>query len=682
MSLTIKQSYGLLFHLMEYWDRERKAGEMAAVLRLESPDIDDPDTLAGLEYVQTLDPSDPRNTSTSLKQIQYRFSSQPHNPSWTSQTSLSFLDPEGYLTSLSIAKNEDVPEGERLTNLSKGIICLQIPKKLDAASWFSEQSIHALTEYAYYAPGDKQAAFLGNKSQLMSYEDDIEKKSLEIDELKLQIKNEDEGGGTAEEKIQKLEEDIRKIKEDCEGFDEWKGFVEQFIDDPDSKNITFSLLRRDLPSPAVPKDWGERGSAPEISELVEFAKSLDNSYLAIQGPPGTGKTWTGARIIHHLVTVEKKKVGITAQAKAAIDNLLEETVKFTREEMKQNPEEVLNARRRYGDDPLEGVTQQRGKPSSFASEEALIVASTPWFWAHKEFNDDENLFDYLVIEEAGQLSLADALAASKGAKNIILLGDPQQLRQVNQASHPSGSGVDSGISILGHLLGEAPTMPDDRGVFLDKTWRLDPSICTFISEEFYDDRLKPAESIDRKIENRRNGLFWIPVPHEDEEPSVDENQKEAKKIAEIIASFMDGSKFIEDGVGRAMRIEDFMIVAPFNRQRKRIRETLQDDLGIDFSTADSIVGTVDKFQGRQAPVVLYSLTTSSYDSIPRGREEFLFLPNRFNVAVSRAQCMAFLIGSETLIDTRANSIPEMKALNHFCRYVYDPSLKSSQDFND
>ena len=120
---------------------------------------------------------------------------------------------------------------------------------------------------------------------------------------------------------------------------------------------------------------------------------------------------------------------------------------------------------------------------------------------------------------------------------------------------------------------------------------------------------------------------------------------------------MDGSKFIEKGVGRTIGIDDFMVVAPFNRQRKKIRETLQHDLKIDFSAANRIVGTVDKFQGKEAPIVLYSLTTSNYECIPRGREEFLFLPNRFNVAVSRAQCMAFLIGSETLIDTRAGSIP-------------------------
>jgi len=678
MSLILERSYGLLFHLMEYWERESRAARMEAVLRLESPDIKDPDTLVGLEHVETF----PGKSSGGLDWVQYRFPPQSYNASWgeikTIMSSLSLLSPEGKLEPLSVAKEEGIPEEERLTNLRKGTICFQIPGALDKSLWFSEENVQTLTDHQEYPPGAKQDAFLGNRSVLMKAEKDIEEGNLKKKELELQIESGDVESEEVKKEIQKLNKEIKKAEKVCEDFDEWKGFVEQFIDDPDSKKVTFSLLRRDLPSPAVPKDWGERGSVPKISEVVEFAKSLDNSYLAIQGPPGTGKTYTGARIIHHLVTVEKKKVGITAQAHEAIVNLLKKVTEFAEE---QGAEEGLNPHYHNPKKPIDGVACGKFTPADLGDDTPLLMAGTPWFWAHADFNNKEHLFDYLVIDEAGQLSLADALAASKGAKNVILLGDPQQLRQVNQASHPSGSGFDSGASILEHLLGDIPTMPHDRGVFLDQTWRLDPDICTFISEEFYDERLKPAaEKVDRKIEGRPNGLFWIPVSHDDEEPCVDENQQEAKIISEIIASLMDGSKFIEGEVGRPIEIGDFMVVAPFNRQRKRIREVLQHDLGIDFSTAESIVGTVDKFQGGEAPVVLYSLTTSSYDSIPRGREEFLFSPNRLNVAVSRAQCMAFLIGSETLIDTRAGSIPEMQALNHFCRYVDDPSLKSSQDF--
>ena len=664
MSLTIEQSYGLLFHLMEYWDREKKAAKMAAVIRLESADIDDPETLVGLDHVKTFPPKAGVN-KTKLKWVQYSFPPQPSNPSLEK---FHFLTPEGYLEGLSLAKEKDVPDKERLTNFSKGRVCFQIPGKLDKATWFSEEDIHTLTEYSDYPPGAKQSAFLGNVS-------DLTKWNLEIEEIDHQI---EEGATTLEAEEKK----IKSLEKKCEEFEEFKGFVDQFIDDPELRNITFSLLRRDMPIPALPPHWEMETSAPEISELVKVAASLDNSYLAIQGPPGSGKTWTGARIIHHLVTVEKKKVGITAQAKAAIDNLLEETVVYTKEKMEQDPG-ILNARRRYeSETPLDGVVlDDKSKPSDLANEEALLFASTTWFWAHPEFDAEENKFDYLVIDEAGQLSLADALAASKGTKNVILLGDPQQLSQVAQASHPAGGGVDSGASILGHLLEGDATISSDRGVFLDKTWRLDPAICTFISEEFYESRLKPVESINRRIEGRENGLFWIPVPHDETDPCVDQNQKEAEKIAEIISSLLDGSRFIEDGKERPITIKDFMVVAPFNRQRKMIREILQKKLdGIDSFAANSIVGTVDKFQGRQAPVVLYSLTTSSHDSIPKGREDFLFSPNRLNVAISRAQCMAFLVGSETLIDARATSIPEMRALNHFCRYVDDPSLKSSQHF--
>jgi len=163
------------------------------------------------------------------------------------------------------------------------------------------------------------------------------------------------------------------------------------------------------------------------------------------------------------------------------------------------------------------------------------------------------------------------------------------------------------------------------------------------------------------------------VPHDDEDPSVDENRKEAEKIVEIISSLLGSSEFIENKERRPLSLEDFMVVAPYNRQRRQIRKILEKKLGEDSSTADSIVGTVDKFQGKEAPIVLYSLTTSSHDHVPKGREEFLFSPNRLNVAISRAQCMAFLVGSEALVDAQANSISQMEALNHYCRYVDDLS---------
>ena len=168
-------------------------------------------------------------------------------------------------------------------------------------------------------------------------------------------------------------------------------------------------------------------------------------------------------------------------------------------------------------------------------------------------------------------------------------------------------------------------------------------------------------------------MYWVPVQHDEGNPCVDENQKEAEEIAKIMFSLLKNSKFVNGGEERPISLEDFMVVAPYNRQRRTIRRTLMKELKIVAEDADAIVGTVDKFQGKEAPIVLYSLTTSSHDHVPKGREDFLFLPNRLNVAISRAQCMAFLVGSEALINAQAKSIPEMEALNHYCRYVDDLS---------
>ena len=644
MSSQLDLSYGLLFHLLEYWTREESKAKMDAKLRLESADINDVETLVGLQHIKTV-PNYLKSGEIRNYRVQFSFPPQLHEV----EKEFAFLSPEGQFETTSLTGEKNTPIEKRLTNFDKGTICLTISKQRYEESSDIE-SISVLTQYSYRHPRDKQRALLGGEDALKR-----------IDE---QLAN----GEITQEKAEEERAALSEIQKE-----NYLGLVEEFIANPESKKVTFALLRRDLPTPPLPDHWGEKVSTPTVEELAKVASSLDNSFLAIQGPPGTGKTWIGARIIHHLVTVEKKKVGITAQAWAAIDTLLEKTVKYTKDELGQDLG-LLNAYTKSPTQKIQGVKKldDRKKPNWFRDQEGVLVASTTWFWAHPDFSDEENKFDYLVIDEAGQLSLADALAASKGAKNIILLGDPQQLRQVSQASHPKGEGFDAGSSVLGHLLGEESTISSDRGVFLDKTWRLDPKICTFISEEFYEGRLDPVES-NRKISDQRNGLYWVPVPHDEENPSVDENCKEAEKIVEIISSLLNSSEFIDGRERRPLSIEDFMIVAPYNRQRRQIRKILKNELQIDNSTADSIVGTVDKFQGGEAPIVLYSLTTSSHDHVPKGREDFLFSPNRLNVAISRAQCMAFLVGSEALIDAQANSISQMEALNHYCRYVDDLS---------
>ena len=657
MSSESELSYGLLFHLMEYWKREENYAKMAAKIRLESADVDDIETFVGLQHIKT-EATYYQNGNLNNYRVHFSFPPQLHDPSLKN---FAFLSSEGKFQQVSLIGEKNTPPEERLTNFDNGTICLGVKKERyedkseDSIDW---ENIRTLTNYPYRPPGAKLLAFLGGEN------------------ARERIENKLEAGEISQEDAEEAKANLTPLQEL-----NYEGFVEQFVTSPESKDVTFALLRRDLPTPPLPKSWVKERSTPDVDSLVEVASSLDNSYLAIQGPPGTGKTWTGAHIIHHLVTVKKKKVGITAQSWYAINNLLKKTLEHTTEK-NGNPEE-LNAHINSKEYEIEGVKKSQGStPEDFRLKESLLMASTTWFWAHADFSEEENKFDYLVIDEAGQLSLADTLAASKGAKNVILLGDPQQLPQVTQASHPKGEGFDAGASILEHILGKIDTFAEsrERGVLLDTTYRLDPKICKFISEEFYDSELKSVYDRDsgsnhppRRISDRENGLYWVPVQHDEGNPCVDENQKEAEEIAKIMFSLLKNSKFVNGGEERPISLKDFMVVAPYNRQRRTIRRTLMKELKIGEEEVDAIVGTVDKFQGKEAPIVLYSLTTSSHDHVPKGREDFLFLPNRLNVAISRAQCMAFLVGSEALIDAQAKSIPEMEALNHYCRYVDDLS---------
>jgi uncharacterized protein len=372
-------------------------------------------------------------------------------------------------------------------------------------------------------------------------------------------------------------------------------------------------------------------------------------------------------LIHHLIKIEGKRVGITAQSWNAIDLLLKKTVGVF------NDKDSLNAVRKIssGSTPkeIDGVDYRDGNPDSFVGYN--LVASTTWYWANKGFNDD-NRVDYLVVDEAGQLALVDALVASRGANNLVLIGDPQQLPQVTQASHLCGAGA----SVLEHVMGDSNVVAEDLGVLLDKTHRLRPEICGFISEEFYDGKLVDLPKCEKRQIRKANGLFWVPVMHEDD--CVNESEEEAAAVLKIIQDLIGTDWTDEDGKSKQLEPQDFMVVAPYNAQVNKIKQMLLEAKDLKDITKDNvweIVGTVDRFQGKEAPVVIYSLTTSRQDLIPRGRKgDFLFSPNRLNVAVSRAQCLAYMVGTEELIDTHASSISEMKALNHFCRYVDDLSV--------
>jgi predicted RecB family nuclease len=397
------------------------------------------------------------------------------------------------------------------------------------------------------------------------------------------------------------------------------------------------VLRRELPL------GGDRVQRLDVAEQRGLAVSLDGTHLFVQGPPGSGKTYRGAQMIVALIAAGKK-VGVSSQSHKAIHNLLDEVEACAR------AEGVQFKGLKWGDTAYEGGDQigTSKKLDEIIDAGTLLVAGTAWLFARKELDDK---LDVLVIDEAGQISLADALAMGTSARSLILLGDPLQLAQVTQGVHPPGSGA----SVLEHLLGDHETIPEDRGIFLEQSRRMHPEVCRFVSDAFYEARLDSIPECAARTTSLGAGIRWLPVDHEGNRV---ESEQEADAIAAEIERVLAGT--FADGRGeRPLTAADVMVVAPYNAQVRLLRERLP--AGVE-------VGTVDKFQGREAPVVFYSMASSSGEDVPRGLD-FLLSRNRLNVAISRAQCLAYLVCSPRLLEVDCRTIEQMRLANALCRFV-------------
>jgi superfamily I DNA and/or RNA helicase len=287
---------------------------------------------------------------------------------------------------------------------------------------------------------------------------------------------------------------------------------------------------------------------------------------------------------------------------------------------------------------------------------ARVAGGTSWMWARPEFS---SAVDVLFVDEAGQMSLANVLAIAQCAQSIVLLGDPQQLEQPIQGSHPDGTAV----SALQHVLHGAQTIPDDRGLFLAESWRLPPEICSFTSEMFYERRLQARSAPGTQVISGSGrfdgaGLWFVPVDHDANKSSSDE---EVAVVAALIEALLGGSVHWcdRDGETRPLTLADILVIAPYNAQVADLMTGLP---------SGARVGTVDKFQGQEAPIVVFSLTTSTAEDAPRGMD-FLFDPNRFNVATSRAICACIVVGSPRLFEPDCQSPKQMKLANAFCRFL-------------
>ncbi len=388
-----------------------------------------------------------------------------------------------------------------------------------------------------------------------------------------------------------------------------------------------------------------------LAAAERIALGLDGGVLAVQGPPGSGKTFVGAGTIVRLVRAGRR-VGVTAVSHKAILHLLRKVREAARE-----VEVPLTVRHKHGrhatdEDEISGPMTSEEIESLLAR--GGVVGATVWQWARAEA---EATLDYLFVDEAGQMSLAMVLAASRATRNLVLLGDPQQLEQPQRGAHPEGAEV----AALQHLLAGRAVMPADRGLFLDQTWRLSPDICLYTSELFYEGCLHAAP--DRQLQEivgpspfAGSGLYHVPAAHVGNQNPAPEEVEIVGRLVEHLAggdlAWIDPAR-----VRRPLGLDDILIVAPYNAQVRALTARLP----------DARIGTVDRFQGLEAAVVIYSMTSSSAEDAPRGLG-FLYDRHRLNVATSRARCAVILVATDRLFAPECRAPEQMRLANALCRY--------------
>lgn len=407
------------------------------------------------------------------------------------------------------------------------------------------------------------------------------------------------------------------------------------------------LLLRNNPRTNAPVNQQQN----KVALALEWSLNLNRSILPIQGPPGSGKSYTAGNMIIGLIQ-EGKKIGITALSHKVITNLLEKV-----QEAADQAGMTINMIQKVS----QGADEDHPWPITTADNKILsqiktlhVIAGTTFMWSSNDFMET---VDYLFVDEAGQLALIDTLAIGHAAHNLVLLGDPQQLQQPQQGVHPEGTEV----SALEHIIQGQKTISDQQGIFLDKTWRMHPSICDFDSELFYEKKLHAMDGMDNQCitigPHKLSGLYFKEVIHHN---NVNTAEEEVDEIRKIIDELTNGDVHWVDkeNCSRVLVKDDIKVISPYNAQVNLLAESIP---GV-------AIGTVDKFQGQEAPIVIYSVATSSPQDAPRGME-FLYSPNRFNVAVSRARALFILVANKNIFEPDCKSPAQIKLANSFCRYI-------------
>src|SRR6516162_5220392 len=413
---------------------------------------------------------------------------------------------------------------------------------------------------------------------------------------------------------------------------------------------------RDLLLREMPRVGGQplrcRGETT-VEAAVRLCDHLAGGILPIQGPPGAGKTFTGAQMICELVR-RGKTVGVTATSHKVIRNLIDAAIEAAD---KQGVDLQCCHKSDEWEEPRHCLSFARKNEDLFAAlgHGVSVGGGTGWLWSRP---DAFECVDVLFVDEAAQMSLADVLAVSHAAKTVVLIGDPQQLEQPMQGSHPDGTDV----SALDNILAGEQTIPPDKGLFLEETWRLHPDICAYTSELFYAGKLRSRAGIERQTIKSSgplsgSGLRCLAVAHSGNQNCSPE---EAQAIATLVNAIMDSrSTWIDgDGQEKVITFEDIVIITPYNAQVFEIQQRLP----------SARVGTVDKFQGQQAAIAIYSMATSSHADAPRGME-FLYSLNRLNVATSRAKCISVIVGSPQIAEAECHTPRQIQLVNALCRYL-------------
>ncbi|GAB2459289.1 uncharacterized protein HD599_001377 [Conyzicola lurida] len=416
-------------------------------------------------------------------------------------------------------------------------------------------------------------------------------------------------------------------------------------------NAALDVLRRVAPRGTIA---AEDASGSTIEAIRDTLLTLDHSYLAVQGPPGTGKTYTGSRVIADLVKNHGWRVGIVAQSHETVKNMMRAIAAAGLDP------KLIGKRPKKGDiEDHPWVTLTPGNTAEFtAQEDGWVIGGTAWTFANATTIPRESL-DLLVVDEAGQFSLASTIAAAVSAERLLLLGDPQQLPQVSQGSHPEP--VD--VSALGWLSDGHDVLPPEFGFFLAKSWRMHPDVCAPVSKLSYEGKLE-SRAEQRLLVGIEPGLHPIPVDHQ---LNATSSPEEADRVVALVRDTLNlhgsGRDWTEGGTTRTLTQDDVIVVAPYNAQVELIGEKLA-AAGLGAVP----VGTVDKFQGREAAIAIVSLAASSAEEVPRGLE-FLLLANRLNVAISRAQWAAYLLYSPALVDYLPTNPTALAQLSAFIELV-------------